>query len=69
MRKKTNIKLLVCIVGSITFVTHCLYYMIPSKTDYMILHLDEKKQRKEWLIYMEDLIKMYRICLWNKTRC
>lgn len=39
----------VCIITSITFVTNYLFYILYPKSDYMILHLENKKQIKEWL--------------------
>jgi len=55
-----NIKGLVCIVGGITSITHYLFYMIHPKSDYMILYLDKKEQRKEWLdIYRKMQLKFH----------
>jgi len=59
-KNKVNVKGLVCIVGGITFITHYLFYMIYPKSDYMILHLDKKEQRKEWLdIYRKMQLKCH----------
>ena len=39
----------ICLVGSVTFITNYLYYIVYPKSDYMVLHLDNKEQRQEWL--------------------
>ena len=39
----------VCFIGGITLLVNYFYYMLSPKTDYMILHLNEENQRKEWL--------------------
>lgn len=38
-----------CFTTSITFITTYYYYILSKKSDYMILHLEEKSKRKEWL--------------------
>ena len=51
---------LVCFVGSITFVTNYLFYILYPKTDYMLLHLSDKKQIEEWLsIYKKMQFKFH----------
>ena len=58
--KNSKIMTKVCIVGSITFVTNYLFYIIYPKSDYMILHLDKDTQRKEWLdIYRKMQLKYH----------
>ena len=51
--KITKIKInnisIMCIVGTITFVTNYLFYILYPKTDYMLLHLNDKKQIEGWL--------------------
>ena len=47
--KRPNNTSLVCIVGSITFITNYLFYILYPKTDYMLLHLNDKRQIEEWL--------------------
>lgn len=55
---KTTTK--VCIVGSVTFITNYLFYILSPKSDYMILHLDKEEQRKEWLdIYRKMQLKYH----------
>ena len=40
---------IICLVTSITFITNYLYYILYPKTDYMVLHLTDKRQVEEWL--------------------
>tara|TARA_E500000178_G_scaffold24478_1_gene22579 strand:- start:879 stop:1355 length:477 start_codon:yes stop_codon:yes gene_type:complete len=53
MTKIMKIKLattsLVCIIGAVTFTTNYLYYILYPKSDYMLLHLNDKKQIEGWL--------------------
>ena len=49
MKIKTSTMSLVCIIGAITFTTNYLYYILYPKTDYMLLHLNDKKQIEGWL--------------------
>lgn len=55
--KKINISKIsaVCIVGFVTFLFNYIYYILYPKTDYMILHLEHKKQREEWLKLNNDM--------------
>ena len=39
----------VCLVGAVTFITNYLYYILYPKTDYMLLHLNDKTQIQGWL--------------------
>lgn len=51
---------LVCFVGAITFVTNYLFYILYPKSDYMLLHLTDKKQIVEWLnIYKKMQFKFH----------
>ena len=51
---------LICFVGSITFVTNYLFYILYPKSDYMLLHLSDKRQISEWLnIYRTMQIKFH----------
>ena len=51
---------LVCLVGSITFITNYLFYILYPKSDYMLLHLNDKKQIGEWLnIYKKMQFKFH----------
>lgn len=46
--KLSNISI-ICIVGAVTFITNYLFYILCPKTDYMLMHLNDKKQIEEWL--------------------
>tara|TARA_Y100000389_G_scaffold16234_1_gene14311 strand:- start:2292 stop:2699 length:408 start_codon:yes stop_codon:yes gene_type:complete len=39
----------VCFVVAITFIINYLFYTIYPKSNYMILHLNDKQQVKKWL--------------------
>lgn len=59
-KNKLNNISLVCLVGSITFITNYLFYILYPKTDYMLLHLNDKKQIEEWLkIYKKMQFKFH----------
>lgn len=60
--KKNNITagFVICLTGGITMLVNYLYYMLAPKSDYMVLHLDNKTQRKEWLhIYRSMQVKYH----------
>ena len=51
---------IVCMVGGITLLTNYLYYMLSPKSDYMVLHLDDQRQRVAWLdIYRSMQVKYH----------
>ena len=51
---------MICLVGSITFITNYLFYILYPKSDYMLLHLNDKKQIEEWLkIYKKMQYKFH----------
>ena len=51
---------LVCLVGSIVFVTNYLFYILYPKSDYMLLHLSDKRQITVWLkIYRKMQYKFH----------
>ena len=51
---------LVCLVGSIVFITNYLFYILYPKSDYMLLHLSDKRQITEWLkIYRKMQYKFH----------
>lgn len=39
---------MICVVGAVTLTVNYFYYMLTPKSDYMVLHLNERKQREEW---------------------
>lgn len=47
--KTLNKWIVICLTGSITFLTSYFFYILSPKTDYMILHLETDEQKKEWL--------------------
>lgn len=40
---------MVCVAGSITFLTHYFYYILSTKQNWMVLHLKTQEQRERWL--------------------
>ena len=51
---------LVCLIGATTFITNYLFYILYPKSDYMLLHLNDKKQIEEWLkIYRKMQFKYH----------
>jgi len=53
----------ICFIGGITLLVNYFYYMLSTKTDYMILHLNEENQRKEWLKINKTMQFKYHIGL------
>ena len=50
----------VCTVGGITLLVNYLYYILSPKSDFMIVHLDNKEQREAWLdIYRHMQVKYH----------
>ena len=59
-KKKFNNISSVCLVGTITFITNYLFYILYPKTDYMLLHLNDKTQIQGWLnIYKKMQFKFH----------
>lgn len=56
--KKMNPLSIMCLTGSITFLTTYFYYILSPKSDYMVKYLFKKDQREEWL-------KIYRTMQFN----
>tara|TARA_B100000900_G_scaffold210428_1_gene178350 strand:- start:1038 stop:1508 length:471 start_codon:yes stop_codon:yes gene_type:complete len=60
MKLRFNNISLICFVGAVTFVTNYLFYILYPKADYMLLHLNDKKQIEEWLkIYKKMQFKFH----------
>jgi len=60
--KKTKLSNIprICMVASIAFVTNYLFYILYPKTDYMLLHLNDKTQIQGWLnIYKKMQFKFH----------
>jgi heme/copper-type cytochrome/quinol oxidase subunit 4 len=51
----------VCLTGAIVFVVAYFYYVFTPKSDYMILHLDEKEDRVAWLRIYRHMTLMYHL--------
>lgn len=39
----------VCVSGAITLVVTYFYYILRPKSDYMVLHMEDKETREKWL--------------------
>lgn len=53
----------ICFIGGITLLVNYFYYMLSPKTDYMILHLNDEVQRKQWLNINKTMQFNYHIGL------
>ena len=50
----------ICMIASITFIVNYLFYILYPKTDYMLLHLNDKTQIQGWLsIYKKMQFKFH----------
>tara|TARA_B100000424_G_scaffold271511_1_gene274578 strand:+ start:4061 stop:4534 length:474 start_codon:yes stop_codon:yes gene_type:complete len=59
-KSKFNNLSLICLVGTITFVSNYLFYILYPKSDYMLLHLNDKTQIEGWLkIYKKMQFKFH----------
>ena len=56
--KKITTAPLMCIVGAVTFLTNYFYYILSPKSNWMVLHLRTKEQKKQWL-------NVYKNMQWN----
>mgnify|MGYP001173444262 CR=1 FL=1 len=61
LKSKFNNISVVCLVGTITFITNYLFYILYPKTDYMLMHLNDKRQIKEWLIIYKNMQYKFHI--------
>jgi len=51
---------ILCTTLGITFLTNYFYYILSPKSDWMILHLNERRQREAWLdIYRTMSIRFH----------
>jgi hypothetical protein len=55
---KINKNSVICFILGITFLTTYFFYILYPKSNYMILHLKNENQIKEWL-------KVYKTMQWN----
>lgn len=49
---------ILCVTGTITFLTTYFYYILIPKSNYMVLHLTTKEQTQQWL-------SIYKTIQWN----
>jgi hypothetical protein len=49
---------MVCLVIATAFLTNYFYYVLSPKTDFMLNHIDDQEQAKNWL-------RMYREMSFN----
>lgn len=61
--ERNNSTTLLCTVGAITFLTSYFFYILFPKSNLMILELDEKQQRKEWIRIYKKMQYHYHIGL------
>lgn len=61
--RKLNKLGLLCLVGGITMVTNYFYYILSPKSDWMIMHLNDDKQRFAWLHVYKNMQRNYHIGL------
>jgi uncharacterized membrane protein YkgB len=52
-----------CTVAAITLVTNYFYYMITPKSDYMLSHLESKRENTAWLNMYKTMQQNYHIGL------
>jgi len=53
-------RVILCTTLGITFLTNYFYYILSPKSDWMILHLNERRQREAWLdIYRTMSIRFH----------
>jgi len=48
-------QMLLCTIAAITFFTAYFFYILYPKSELMILDLDEKTQRKEWIAIYKNM--------------
>ena len=53
----------VCMPGGIALLTTYLYYLLSPKSDYMILHLDSRALREEWMKITQAMTRKYHLGL------
>jgi len=56
--QRYSTRMMVCVAGATTFLTHYFYYVLSPKSDWMLNHLKTPEQTKEWL-------KIYKTMSWN----
>ena len=49
LKQKMSKMSMVCLTSGVTFLTTYFYYILSRKSDYMIMHIKEENQKREWL--------------------
>ena len=49
LKQKMSKMAMVCLTSGATFLTTYFYYILSKKSDYMIMHIKEENQKREWL--------------------
>lgn len=52
-----------CVGGAISLTINYFYYILHKKSDYMVLHLDNKEKRVEWLKIYKTMQQRYHLGL------
>ena len=52
---------ILCTVTAITFITNYFFYILSPKSDWMILHIDDKELKQEWLKVYRTMQKNYHL--------
>ena len=60
---KLNNVSLVCTVIATTFITNYFYYMLSSKTDWMLDHMNNKEEIRAWLLMYREMQYNYHMGL------
>lgn len=58
LSQKMSTSAMVCLVIATSFLTNYFYYILSPKTDFMLNHIDDQEQAKNWL-------RMYREMSYN----
>ena len=49
LKQKMTKMSMVCLTSGVSFLTTYFYYILSRKSDYMIMHIKEEDQKREWL--------------------
>lgn len=60
---KMNNSSLICTVIATSFITNYFYYMLYPKTDWMLSHMNNKKEIKSWLLMYREMQFNYHMGL------
>jgi hypothetical protein len=60
---KMNTASLVCIVVATAFLTNYFYYMLSSKSDWMLNHMNNQEEVKAWLLMYREMQYNYHMGL------